>query len=155
MDARYKRKTKAFHLPCGPFSTYISRPFWRTTASDISLDASLNGEWHRLGNFRVRFIFHRGKRGKWCKLVPLCSVFHIFHGGKWSGPEICQAYDTLLFEAHLTIYRSPLYVKMGARYKRKAIAFHFPRGPLFANISRPFSHRVADYISLDVSLNWE
>ena len=130
-------------------STYISRPFWRTTASDISLDASLNGEWHMLGNFRVRFIFHRGKRGKWCKLVPLCSVFYIFHGGKWSGPEIFRAFDTLLFEVHLTIYHSPLYVKMDARYKRTKD--HVENWTLWfiAYFSHSFSLTVASDISLD------
>ena len=86
MNARYKRKTKAFHIPRGSFFAYIPRSFSRTVASNISLDASWNGEWHRLENFPVRSISHREKRRKRYKLVPLCSVFHIFHNGKWNGP---------------------------------------------------------------------
>ena len=49
----------------------------------------------------------------------VCSVFHVFHDGKWIGKENFLAYVNLLFEARLTIYRSSLYVKMDARYKRK------------------------------------
>ena len=49
----------------------------------------------------------------------LSSVFHVFNGEKWNGPEIEVAYDTRLFKTQKMIYRSPLYVKAFSRYKRK------------------------------------
>ena len=89
-----------------------------------------------LENFQAGSVLHCEKR---CVLVLLCYVFNVFHGEKWNKPDNFQAYDTLLFKARLTMYRSLLYVKMNARYKRKTKAFHFPRGS-FSLISRVHFH---------------
>ena len=64
--------------------------------------------------------------------VPFSTFFTIENGTK------ILAYDTFLFKAHLMIYRSPLYAKMDSTLKWKIKAFHFPRGPFSAYISRPF-----------------
>ena len=98
---------------------YISHPFSRTAKNDISLDASRKGEWHTLENFPFRSIFHRKKRGKWNIQNFTCTVSRIFHDGKWNGMENFLAYVTLFFKTRLTIYRSLLYVKIDARYKRR------------------------------------
>ena len=47
----------------------------------------------------------------------LCSVFHVFNGGKWNGLKIKPAYVTRLFKCFPGIYRSPLYMKAIASYK--------------------------------------
>ena len=72
----------------------------------------------------------------------LCSVFHVFKDGKWNRLEIKVAYVTRLFETRLGIYRSPLYVKVFSRYKRKTKAFHFLRGSFSAYISKELSRTV-------------
>ena len=78
-----------------------------------------------------------------------CSVFRIFTHEKWNGPEIKVACVTRLFETRLGIYRSPLYVKVFSRYKRKTKAFHFPRGSFSAYISKELTRRV----DIDISPN--
>ena len=47
----------------------------------------------------------------------LCSVFHVFNGGKWNGLKIKPAYVTRLFKSFPGVYRSPLYMKAIASYK--------------------------------------
>ena len=47
----------------------------------------------------------------------LCSVFHVFNGGKWNGLYSNLAYIARLFESFPGIYRSPLYMKAIASYK--------------------------------------
>ena len=74
--------------------------------------------------------------------------FRLFHDGKWNEPENFLAYVTLPFKTHPTIYRLLLYVKMGARYKRKTD--HVENGTLWilAYISRLFSRTAASNIAL-------
>ena len=123
-----------------------------TYESDTSLDASWNGEWYRLENFPIRSIFHREKRGKRNIQNFTRTVFHV---GKWNGTENLLAYVTVIFKTRLTIYRSPLYVNMDARYKRKTD--HVENGTLWfiAYISHPFSHTEESNISLDASWKGE
>ena len=47
----------------------------------------------------------------------LCSVFHVFNGGKWNGLKIKPAYVTRCSKSFRRIYRSPLYMKAIASYK--------------------------------------
>ena len=71
----------------------------------------------------------------------------VFHDGNWNRTENFLAYVTLLLKTRLTIYRSPLYVKLDARYKRNTKAFHLPCDPFSAYIPRPFWHTTASNIS--------
>ena len=48
-----------------------------------------------------------------------CAVCHVFHQGKWNELKSYIACVTLHFKTRLTIYCLPLYVKMGASYKRR------------------------------------
>ena len=134
---------------------YNSQTLSCTAEIDISLKNSWNGGWHRLGCYPIRSSFHRKKCGKRDMQSVLGSVFHVFNGGKRNGLEIKPAYVTRLFETRLTTYCSLLYVKMDARYKLKTKAFHFPRGPFSAYISRPFSRTATNDISLDASWKGE
>ena len=47
----------------------------------------------------------------------LCSVFHVFNGGKWNGLKIKPAYVTRCSKSFQRIYRSPLYMKAIASYE--------------------------------------
>ena len=114
---KYKRKTKVFHFPRVSLLPYNSQTLSCTAEIDISLKSSQDGGWHRLDCYPIRFNFHRWKcrkRGIW---TFLCSVFHVFNGGKWNGLKIKPAYVTRLFKSFSGIYRSPLYMKAIASYK--------------------------------------
>ena len=81
----YKRKTQVFHFPRASLLPYNSQTLSCTAEIDISLKSSRNGGWHRLDCYPIRSSFHRLKRGKRDIWSFLCSVFHVFNGGKWNG----------------------------------------------------------------------
>ena len=85
----------------------------------------------------------------------LSSVFHVFNGEKWNGPEIKVAYDTRLSKTRKMIYRSPLYVKAFSRCKRTTN--HVENGTLrfFTYISRTLWRTAVSDISLFASWKGE
>ena len=78
----------------------------------------------------------------------LCSVFHVFNGGKWNRLKIKPAYVTRCSKSFQRIYRSPLYMKAIASYKVTTKVFHFPRVSLL-----PYnSHTLSCTAEIDISL---
>ena len=57
IDARFKRKTDHVENGTLRFLAYVSRPFSRTAARNISLHAFQKGEYCRLKNFRSVVFF--------------------------------------------------------------------------------------------------
>ena len=122
---RYKWKTKVFHFPRVSSLPYNSQMLSCTAEIDISLKSSQNGGWHRLDCYPIRSSFHRWKCGKRDMWSFLCSVFHVFNGGKWNGLDSYLAYVTRCSESFQRIYRSPLQMTTFLRYKWKTKVFHF------------------------------
>ena len=114
---RYKWKAKVFHFTRASLLPDNSQPLPCTANIDISLKSSWNSGWHGLDCHPIRFSFHRWKRWKRDIWSFLCSVFHVFNGGKWNGLKVKPAYVTRHFKSFPGIYRSPLYMKAFASYK--------------------------------------
>ena len=151
--ASYKVTTK--HVEYGTlwFFTYISEMLPSTAEIDISLKSSRNGGWHRLDCYPIRFSFHRWKRGKRAIWTYLCSVLHVFNGGKWNGLDSNLALAIRRSESFPVIYLSPLYVKAFARYKWDTKVFHFPRVSALPYNSQTLSCIAEIDISLESSRN--
>ena len=88
-----------------------------TAEIDISFESSRNSEWHRLGSYPIRFIFHPKTRGKRNVENIIYPVFRVFNGENWNGLDSNLAYVTRRFESFSRIYWSPLYTKAFTSYK--------------------------------------